>query len=208
MPNPRLLTSPYCTIGPFFPGTFVTGCEDMTSFRGIAARGQQILLKGRVFEEGARPIQNAVLEIWQPDANGIFRHPADPRFAEADPGFFGWGRVRTDANGEYCFRTILPGASFSGQPGLNNSGLMQKRCPHLNLMLLAIGLTRRLVTTVFFVETIDGILDPVLASVPNPEMRGRMLARREQTASDAEACPVYRYDIVTRGENESPFFVD
>jgi protocatechuate 3,4-dioxygenase beta subunit len=204
-------TSPYCTIGPFFPGEFVTGCEDLTSFQGKRASGQHIFLTGRVVEEGDRPILNAIVEIWQPDSNGAFRHPLDPRAAEADPGFYGWGRARTNADGRYWFRTVMPGPRLTdGTP----------RCPHLNLMLLAIGLTRRLVTTVFFAETPDSVRDPVFHCVPDPAARARMLARREarddgnaaeRNAAErngADQLLVYRYDIVTRGPSETPFFMD
>ncbi len=194
-----LPASPYCTIGPFFPGDFVTGCEDLTSFQGNRARGQHIILTGRVVEEGNRPILNAIVEIWQPDANGVFRHPLDPRFHEADPGFFGWGRARTDVYGRYSFRTVIPGVS---------NGDNSARCPHLNLMILAIGLTRRLVTTVFFAETPDSVRDPVLDSVPDPVLRRRMFARCEKERNVAGIAPVYRYDVVTRGDSETPFFVD
>ena len=196
--NP-LPTSPYCTIGPFFPGDFVTGCQDLTSFEGKQARGRHILLSGRVFEEGNRPILNAIVEIWQPDANGVFRHPLDPRFQDADPGFFGWGRARTDAEGRYSFRTVMPGAS---------NGYGEPRCPHLNLMILAIGLTRRLVTTVFFGKTPDSVRDPVLDCVADPLARARMFAQLEDDRNGAAGLPVYRYDIVTRGESETPFFLD
>jgi len=197
---PSLPTSPYCTIGPFFPGEFVAGCEDLTSFQGRVARGQHIVLSGRVLEEGNRPILNAIVEIWQPDSNGVFRHPLDPRFAEADPGFFGWGRARTDAEGRYSFRTVLPG------PGLGEQGA---RAPHANVMVLAIGLTRRLVTTVFFDDSAAPVHDPVLDCVQNSEARARMFARREQgIAGGPGNLPVFRYDVVTRGELETPFFVD
>jgi protocatechuate 3,4-dioxygenase, beta subunit len=195
-------TSPYCTIGPFFPGGFVTGCEDLTSFQGKQARGQHILLTGRVVEEGDRPILNAILEIWQPDANGVFRHPLDPRAEHADPGFFGWGRTRSDADGRYSFRTVMPGVPP------NRYGDHAARCPHLNLMILAIGLTRRLVTTVFFAETPDFVHDPVLDCVRDPAARARMFAHRENDRNGAGGVPVYRYDIVTRGESETPFFLD
>jgi protocatechuate 3,4-dioxygenase alpha subunit len=199
-------TSPYCTIGPFFPGEFVTGCEDLTSFRGRPAQGQHIVLTGCVVEEGNRPILNAIIEIWQPDANGVFRHPLDPRFHQADPGFFGWGRARTNVEGRYMFRTVMPGASNGyGAPGEHPA-----RCPHVNLMILAIGLTRRLVTTVFFAEAPSAISDPVLDCVADPQARTRLLARREKSedGNRASSVPVYRFDIVTRGEAETPFFVD
>jgi len=199
MPASPHRTSPYCTIGPFFPGAFVTGCEDLTTFQGRRAAGQHIILTGRVLEEGNRPILNAIVEIWQPDAHGVFRHPLDPCAEEADPGFYGWGRSRTDAEGRYSFRTVMPGVSdHAGNP----------RRPHVNLMILAIGLTRRLVTTVFFEQTDSAMRDPVLESVADPSARARMLARQQARENGAGAVPVYRYDVVTRGEDETPFFVD
>jgi protocatechuate 3,4-dioxygenase alpha subunit len=199
MERMSLPTSPYCTIGPFFPGEFAEGCGDLTNFAGKQARGQHILLGGSVVEEGHRPIRNAIVEIWQPDASGVFRHPLDPRSEDADPGFFGWGRARTDAEGRYSFRTVLPGAyAEEGAP----------RCPHLNLMVLAIGLTRRLVTTVFFADAPELAADPVLDCVADPARRIRMFAFREKVSHAAEALPVYRFDIVTRGEAETTFFVD
>ena len=206
MSRTSLPTAPYCTIGPFFPGEFVTGCEDLTSFQGKRAQGQHILLTGRVVEEGNRPILNAIIEIWQPDANGAFRHPLDPRVQEADPGFFGWGRARTDVDGRYSFRTVMPGGTLVNSPV--NSYSVEARCPHLNLMILAIGLTRRLVTTVFFGETPDFVRDPVLECVADPAARARMFARRENDRNVAADVPVYRYDIVTRGESGTPFFLD
>jgi len=195
-----LPTSPYCTIGPFFPGDFAAGCGDLTSVDGKQARGQHIVFTGQVFEEGRRPIQNAVVEIWQPDAKGIFRHPLDPRAEDADPGFFGWGRARTDAEGRYSFRTVLPGAHTTDEGG--------PRCPHLNLMVLAIGLTRRLVTTVFFGDAAEPVSDPLLELVGDPTRRARLFAIRDQISNGDAALAVYRFDIVTRGEAETPFFVD
>jgi protocatechuate 3,4-dioxygenase alpha subunit len=195
-----LPTSPYCTIGPFFPGEFADGCGDLTSYDGKRARGQHVLLTGCVFEEGNRPIQNAIVEIWQPDANGVFRHPLDPRSEDADPGFFGWGRARTDAQGRYAFRTVLPGAYAT------ESGAL--RCPHLNLMVLAIGLTRRLVTTVFFAPMTGSASDPLLDCVTDPALRARMFAIHDPVPNGADALPVYRFDVVTRGPAETPFFVD
>lgn len=199
MSRATLPTSPYCTIGPFFPGQFVEGCEDLTSFDGKTARGQHILLAGRVVEEGNVPTLNVILEIWQPDSNGVFRHPLDPRSGDADPGFFGWGRSRTNADGRYRFRTVIPG-SYQTDDGA-------ERVPHVNLMVLAIGLTRRLVTTVFFGDAPETVNDPVLDCVPDRAARRRLFAVRDATL-DAGGVPGYRFDIVLRGENETPFFVD
>jgi protocatechuate 3,4-dioxygenase alpha subunit len=183
-----MITSPYCTIGPFFPAEFVEGCDDLTRYKGRRALGNIIELSGLILEEGGKPTKNTILEIWQPDAKGVFRHPEDPRHAEADPGFAFWGRAKTDQTGRYHFTTVLPGV-YDG------------RCPHANLMILAIGVTRRLVTTVFFSEAPEKAQDPVLDCVADLNARRRMFATRE--AENA-----YKFDIVLRGENETPFFLD
>jgi protocatechuate 3,4-dioxygenase beta subunit len=185
--------SPYCTIGPFFPAGFVDGCNDLTLTDGKCAKGPYIALTGRVLEEGGKPTRNTIVEIWQPDGNGIFRNPLDPRFADVDPGFLGWGRARTDAEGRYRFLTVVPGSYAD-------------RCPHANLMILAIGLTRRLTTTMFFSGTSAGVDDPVLNCV-DPARRTRLLAQREPDL-DSRGLATYRFDIILRGENETPFFLD
>jgi protocatechuate 3,4-dioxygenase alpha subunit len=188
-----MAVSPYCTIGPFFPASFVEGNEDLTHYRGGTARGRHIVLSGRILQEGGAPTRNTILEIWQPDSAGIFRHPCDPRCGEADPGFAGWGRARTDAEGWYRIRTVVPGG-YTTDDGI-------PRCPHANLMILGLGLTRRLVTTVFFADDPDGTRDPVLDCVADVAARKRLFARRESPEA-------YRFDIILRGENETPFFLD
>jgi protocatechuate 3,4-dioxygenase, alpha subunit len=193
------VVSPYSTIGPFFPFDFVDDSNDLTEFEGRKASGQHIWLAGTVVEEGNVPTGNTVLELWQADARGVFRHPLDPRHSEIDPGFFGWGRARTDAQGFYRFRTVLPG------PSRELDGTL--RCAHANLAVLAIGLTRRLVTTIFFAEQAETAEDPVLRCVPDPLRRKRLFARRDQTLVSGEL-QAYRFDIVLRGENETPFFLD
>ena len=195
----QAVVSPYSTIGPFFPFDFVDDCNDLTEFEGRKASGQHIWLGGTVVEEGNVPTGNTVLELWQPDARGVFRHPLDPRLSELDAGFFGWGRARTDGQGFYRFRTVLPGQSRELDGTL--------RCAHANLTILAIGLTRRLVTTIFFSEKPEQEQDPVLSCVPDPLRRERLFARRDQTLASG-GLPGYRFDIVLRGENETPFFVD
>src|SRR6266852_1446990 len=106
----RTTVSPASTTGPFFPREFSDGSEDLTQREGQTARGQHILLTGRVLELDGKPTWNMVLEIWQPDASGIFRHTLDSRFEQADPGFWGWGRARTAKDGWYRFKTVVPGA--------------------------------------------------------------------------------------------------
>ena len=176
------------TIGPFFPPRYVdAGANDLTVFDGRKARGEPIEIQGRVTQEDGTPLENLIVEIWQADARGIFRHPADPRRSEADPDFLGWGRAATDAQGNYRFRTICPGAP-------------EGRAPHINLMVMFSGLMRILKTTLYFEDERSNDSDPVLSSVP----RGRkelLIAKKQDPGG-------YRFDIRLRGENETPFFDD
>ena len=176
------------TIGPFFPPRYVdAGANDLTVFDGRKARGEPIEIQGRVTQEDGTPLENLIVEIWQADARGIFRHPADPRQSEADPDFLGWGRAATDAQGNYRFRTIRPGAP-------------QGRAPHINFMVMFSGLMRILKTTLYFEDERSNDSDPVLSSVP----RGRkelLIAKKQDPGG-------YRFDIRLRGENETPFFDD
>ena len=171
------------TIGPFFPPRYVDeGVNDLTSFLGRKAKGDAIEIRGRVMQEDGTALENLVVEIWQPDANGIFRHPADPRHAQVDPDFLGWGRAVTDATGSYVFRTIRPGAP-------------QGRAPHVNFMVMFSGVMRILKTTMFFEDRSDPVLNLVLN-------------RKDLLIGKKAGQNQYRFDIRLRGENETPFFDD
>ena len=175
-----MIPSAEATIGPFFPPRYVdAGANDLTQFEGRQAKGEVVEIRGRVVQEDGAPLENLIVEIWQADAQGIFRHPADPRHAQADPGFFGWGRAATDKDGRYSFRTIRPGAPAGRQP-------------HVNFMVMFSGLMRILKTTMFFEEG----KDPVLLAVPTS--RRKLLIAKNK----------YEFNIQLRGENETPFFDD
>lgn len=171
------------TIGPFFPPRYVdAGANDLTQFEGRKAQGEVIEIRGRVVQEDGAPLENLILEIWQADAQGIFRHPADPRCAQADPDFFGWGRAATDKDGRYSFRTIKPGAP-------------QGRQPHVNFMVMYSGLMRILKTTMFFEEGDDPVLNLVL------HRKNLLIGKRTSPT-------LYTFDIRLRGGDETPFFDD
>ncbi|HSU06372.1 MAG TPA: protocatechuate 3,4-dioxygenase subunit alpha [Acetobacteraceae bacterium] len=189
----RLDPTVLLTIGPFFPRVLAEADNhDLT--RAGSVRGVPIVLAGRVRESGDQPVRNAVVEIWQPDADGLFAHPADPRAADADPNFLAWGRCATNADGWYRFRTVMPGPRSDNVAGT--------RLPHVNMMLLASGIMRRLTTTLFF----GAGSDPVLSAV-SPELRERLQARRAPELDDAGA-QGYRFDVVLQGTGETPFFLD
>jgi protocatechuate 3,4-dioxygenase alpha subunit len=171
------------TIGPFFPPRYVdAGANDLTMLEGRKAKGEIIEIRGRVTQLGGQPLENLIVEIWQADAQGIYRHPADPRHARADPNFLGWGRAATDKNGGYLFRTIRPGTPAGRQP-------------HVNFMVMFSGLMRMLRTTMFFDEGSDPVLDLV-------ESRKNLLIGKKTGPGQ------YQFDIQLRGENETPFFGD
>lgn len=202
-PNAPLVPTGWQTIGPFFPRTFFReGDNDLTRRSAEAApttRGERIRLIGRVLEEGGRPCVNAVLEAWQADAAGRFRHPHDPEAHLADPDFLGWGRAWTDAEGRYEFLTIMPG-------GYRDAGGV--RAPHVNIALLASGIMRRLCTTLYFPgQAAANAADPVLASVPEA-LRPLLIAAEAPAAADGT--PSFRFDLLLNGpaESETPFFRD
>ena len=178
------------TLGPFFPPRYVdAGANDLTQYAGRKANGEAIGIAGVVRQEDGAPLDNLVLEIWQADANGIYRHPADSRHREADPGFFGWGRAATDQQGNYAFRSVRPGAPAG-------------RAPHVNFMLMFSGLMRILKTTMFFPGEQANGKDPVYLAVP--EARRALLVAREEAPGSGR----YRFDLKLRGEHETPFFDD
>jgi protocatechuate 3,4-dioxygenase beta subunit len=92
------------------------------------------------------------------------------------------------------------------KPGASREEDGTLRCPHANVMILAIGITRNLVTTVFFSDTPDAVSDPVLDCVPKPDRR-KLFAVRDPSL-DTDGLPGYRFDLILRGENETPFFLD
>jgi protocatechuate 3,4-dioxygenase alpha subunit len=190
------------TIGPFFPRTFFReGDNDLTRIAPDAeptTRGETILLRGRVTREDGFPCLNTILEAWQADSGGRFNHTLDPERHLADPDFLGWGRAWTDEDGQYEFRTVLPGG-YAEQAS--------RRAPHVNLTAMGAGLMRRVLTTVFFPEyPDDNASDPVLALVPE-HLRGRLVARPD---GEADGLRVFRFDIRLRGDphEETPFFED
>jgi protocatechuate 3,4-dioxygenase alpha subunit len=162
----RLVPTAEMTLGPFFPGEFAQGANDLAGESADA-----IEITGRVTELDGKALDNVILEIWQADAAGRFDNPA----------FFGWGRAATDAQGNYRFRTIRPGAA----PG---------RAPHVNFLILYSGLMRQLQTVMFFGDAPDPVLDAV-------KERQRLVAR-------PEGANRYRFDIRLRGGEETPFFDD
>ena len=194
---PRKQT-PSMTVGPWFSYGLTPKEYGRTGLAtGVIARpgiaGARVKLSGRVLDGAGTPMPDAMLEVWQANAQGRYAHAADTRGAvPLVAGFTGFGRVSTDAKGTYAFDTIKPGRV----PGRGN--VMQ--APHLTLVVFARGLLSHLYTRVYFSdETAANAEDPILALVA-PARRGTLIALRSGPAD------AYTLDIHLQGDRETVFF--
>ncbi len=151
--------------------------------------GERIRIVGRVFDGADKPIGDAMIEIWQADAQGRYAHPADPNRPNA--AFTGFARTGTgtDPQNRFVFDTIKPG----GRDG---------QAPHVNVIVMMRGLLTHAYTRIYFAdEEAANAADPVLAGVP-ADRRDTLLAKREETSYGT----VYRFDIRMQGDSETVFF--
>lgn len=186
-----LTPTPSQTVGPFFH-LGCTGHASAGSLVTAATKGERIRLTCRVFDGDGAPLPDAMIEIWQANADGRYNHPEDVQERALDPAFIGFGRLATDENGLSVFETIKPGRV----PG--NDGALQ--APHINVSVFARGVLKRLPTRIYFAGDPANAEDPVLALVPE-DRRGTLLARTE-SSNPSE----WRFDIHLCGENETVFF--
>jgi protocatechuate 3,4-dioxygenase alpha subunit len=203
MTGERQLPTASATVGPFFPPHLApNSMSDLTQRApdAPAARGQLVLLGGRVVQEDRRPVGNVVVEIWQADADGRFDHPADRRNTPVDRNFAFWGRSITDADGCYAFRTIKPGAVPAAADGPS--------APHIAMTLLGSGLMRRLVTRVYFPDDPRNADDLLLRRIADDGVRSRLVARRAERSDIPDGALALMFDIVLRGSDETPFLAD
>jgi len=200
----RLLPTPSCTVGPFFPTHyFGENDHDLTIVKDKTkrAQGQRIYIGGNIFEADRVPRWNSIVEIWQPDSNGRFAHPNDPQHAKADPLFMGWGRRASEDDGYYDFISVKPGSYADPLTGA-------KRAPHINVSIMGSGLMRRLVTTFFFPDESANAADPVFNAIADPAIRERIILKPASLPRAPADALAFRLDIVLQGEGETPFFLD
>jgi protocatechuate 3,4-dioxygenase, alpha subunit len=180
--------TPSQTIGPFFATGLGPGWPDLTEGAG---GGERIVVEGRVIDGDGQPVPDAMLEIWQADAQGRYAQPDGSRDAER-PGFRGFGRALTGGSGEYRFTTIKPGHVRGPGEAL--------QAPHLNLTIFARGLLKQLTTRIYFADEPSNETDPVLVAIGDSAARRTLLAQRQ--AGTAQ----YRFDVILQGEGETAFF--
>jgi protocatechuate 3,4-dioxygenase beta subunit len=171
---------------------------DLTAQHPGAPIGERIVISGRLLDENARPIPNALIEIWQANAAGRYFHEIDDHDAPLDPNFAGVGRALTGADGSYRFLTIKPGA----YPWRNHYNAW--RPAHVHFSLFGLGLVQRLVTQMYFPG--DPLLeyDPMYNSIPNERARERLVSHFDWEQTIPDIALAYRFDIVLRGREDTP----
>jgi len=185
--------------GPVFGADDVKPADsDLTSQHDGEPLGERIVVSGRLLDENSKPIANALIELWQCNAAGRYRHAVDDHDAPLDPNFTGCGRILTDTQGNYRFLTIKPGA----YPWRNHYNAW--RPAHLHFSVFGIGLVQRLVTQMYFPG--DPLLpyDPMYNSVADPKARERLISHFDWERTMPDIALAYRFDIVLRGRAETP----
>jgi protocatechuate 3,4-dioxygenase, beta subunit len=174
------------------------GDNDLTRQHAGEPQGERMIVSGRVLDENGRPVRNALIEVWQSNAAGRYRHAVDQHDAPLDPNFTGCGRALTDEHGHYSFKTIKPGA----YPWRNHYNAW--RPAHIHFSLYGSGLMQRLVTQMYFPG--DPLLpyDPMVTSIPDEKARQRLIAGFDWENTVPEHAIAYRFDIVLRGRDATP----
>jgi protocatechuate 3,4-dioxygenase beta subunit len=161
--------------------------------------GQRIIVHGRVLDENGKPLPATLIEVWQANAGGRYRHVVDNWPSPLDPNFTGLGRTLTDDQGRYQFTTIKPGA----YPWRNNDNAW--RPAHIHFSLFGRAFTQRLVTQMYFPGDPLFFQDPIFNSVPDEKARQRLIARYDHAASVDHWALGFEFDIVLRGTSSTPF---
>jgi protocatechuate 3,4-dioxygenase, beta subunit len=173
--------------------------HDLTRQHDGEPLGQRIIVHDRVLDCDGRPVPQALVEIWQANAAGRYRHVIDNWPAPLDPNFTGVGRVLTDDSGRYRFVTVQPGA----YPWRNHDNAW--RPAHIHFSLFGRAFTQRLVTQMYFPGDPLFFQDPIFNSVRDPKARDRMIARYDHASTQPEWALAYEFDIVLRGRESTPF---
>jgi protocatechuate 3,4-dioxygenase beta subunit len=201
VPRRPLVSLPHTateTSGPSFASAWCGPVDhDLTRQHAGEPLGERIIVFGRIVDGDGTPIPSGLVEIWQANAAGRYRHDGDQHPAPLDPNFTGGGRCVTDADGRYEFLTIKPGA----YPWRNHSNAW--RPAHIHFSLLGRALAQRLVTQMYFPG--DPLMehDPILLAVPEPA-RERLVARFSREHTAPEWALAYEFDVVLRGRDATP----
>lgn len=166
---------------------------------GESPIGERIILHGRVLDEHARPVPNTLVEIWQANAGGRYRHKKDTYLAPIDPNFGGCGRTLTDENGAFRFRTVKPGA-YPWRNMVNNW-----RPAHIHVSVFGSGFVQRLITQCYFEGDPLIPICPIVQTIPDQEAIEQLTARLDLNATVPLDSIAYKFDIVLRGRRSTLF---
>jgi protocatechuate 3,4-dioxygenase alpha subunit len=181
--------TPSQTVGPFFRPALIDAAS--ANLVRDKTRGERMTIEGRVIDGDGAPVTDAMLEIWQANAEGKYDHPDDDQEKLIDPTFHGYGRTCTDERGAFSFRTIKPGSI----PGIDG----ELQAPHINLSIFARGLLKRLVTRIYFPDDPLNATDAVLNAAP-AQRRATMIAAWTDATHRA-----LRFDVILQGAQETVF---
>jgi protocatechuate 3,4-dioxygenase beta subunit len=172
--------------------------HDLTRQHAGEPLGERIILGGRVLDGDGRPVRNTLVEIWQANSAGRYRHVVDRHPAPIDPNFSGAGRCVTDDDGRYRFITIKPGA----YPWKNHPNAW--RAAHIHISLFGTAFATRLVTQMYFPGDPLFFQDPIFHSVPDERDRERLISSFDLDNTVPEWALAYSFDIVLRGRESTP----
>ncbi len=166
---------------------------------GESPIGERIILHGRVLDENARPVTKTLVEIWQANAGGRYRHKKDSYLAPIDPNFGGCGRTLTDENGYYFFRSVKPGA-YPWRNMVNNW-----RPAHIHVSVFGTAFAQRLITQCYFEGDPLIPICPIVQTIPDPRNIDRLTAKLDLNATIPLDSIAYKFDIVLRGRRATLF---
>ncbi len=185
--------------GPVFGQDMVRESErDLTAQHAGEPLGERILISGRLLDEGGKPVRGALIEVWQANAAGRYKHKMDQHRAPLDPNFNGFGRTLTDAEGRYKFISIKPGA----YPWGNHANAW--RPAHVHFSIFGAGLLSRLVTQMYFPGDPLLAYDPIYNCIPDEKAKQGLISMFDWENTSPEFALGYRFDIVLRGRDATP----
>jgi protocatechuate 3,4-dioxygenase beta subunit len=161
--------------------------------------GERIIVHGQVLDECGRPVPRTLVEFWQANAAGRYRHKKDTYLAPIDPNFGGCGRTLTDDNGYYYFRTVKPG------PYPWRNYVNSWRPAHIHFSLFGTGFAQRLITQMYFEGDPLIKICPIVHTIPDEAAIERLIAPLDMNAAVPDDCLAYRFDLVLRGRRSTLF---
>jgi protocatechuate 3,4-dioxygenase beta subunit len=199
----RLPTTLSEETGPVF-GHSLLGPQDQDLIHNFAAAGEsalgpRILVHGQLRDQSGNGVAGALVEVWQANAGGRYRHRSESYLAPLDPNFGGCGRCMTDANGYYRFTTIQP-APYPWPNGPNSW-----RPAHIHFSLFGPAFAQRLITQMYFEGDPLIWLCPIVNATPRRDAVESLIAKLDMEASLPMDMLAWRFDLTLRGREQTPF---